>query len=335
MLNWLVDQILSGKEITFNQALALDKLEDDQLNELFLMALRITLYFHGNRVDLCSIINAKSGCCSENCAFCAQSVHYHTNIPAYPILSKEVVLKNAYEMESKGARRFSLVTSGKGVQGGDFEKVIDIYKILRQKTGLSLCASLGIIDYTKAWRLKEAGVSMYHHNIETSRSFYSEVCTTHTFEDRLETIRSARKAGLDICSGGIVGLGENWEQRVEMAFQLKELGVVSLPVNILTPIPGTPLWNKSAPEPMEILKTAAMFRMVLPRAIIRLCGGRESALRSLQSVAFMAGINGMLVGNYLTTTGREVEDDMQMLKDLKLEVTRPFKQDGQLQNCEE
>lgn len=323
MFSYLLNQILSGDEITFDQALTLGKLDDGQLNELFLTALRITRHYHGNRVDLCSIINAKSGSCSENCAFCAQSVHHHTNISTYPILSKEMVLEKAYEMESKGARRFSLVTSGKGIQGEDFEKVIEIYKALRERTGLSLCASLGIIDYTKALRLKEAGVTMYHHNIETSRSFYSEICTTHTFEDRLETIRSASNAGLGICSGGIVGLGENWEQRVEMAFQLKELGIVSLPVNILSPISGTPLWGKPVPEPMEVLKTAAMFRMVLPEAIIRLCGGRGPALRSLQPLAFTAGINGMLVGNYLTTTGREVEDDVQMLKDLKLEVIRP------------
>ncbi|MDD4766822.1 MAG: biotin synthase BioB [Desulfotomaculaceae bacterium] len=319
----LLNQILSGDDITFDQALTLGKLDDNQLNELFLAALRVTRHFYGNRVDLCSIINAKSGRCSENCAFCAQSVHYQTNIPAYPILSKEIVLENAYEMESKGTRCFSLVTSGKGIQGDDFEKVIDIYKTLREKTQLSLCASLGIIDYTKALRLKEVGVTMYHHNIETSRSFFPEICTTHSFEDRLETIRSASKAGLDICSGGIVGLGETWEHRVEMAFQLKELGVVSLPLNTIDPIPGTPLWKKPVPEPTEILKTAAMFRMVLPGAIIRLCGGRESALRSLQPFAFTAGINGMLIGNYLTTTGREVEDDMQMLKDLKLEVMRP------------
>lgn len=320
MLNELVEKILSGGEITFDQALGLAKLEGALLSELFLAALRITRCFHGNKVDLCSIINAKSGRCSENCTFCAQSGYYHTGVPVYPLLSEKEILKRAYEMELKGARRFSLVTSGKGISDEDFKKVLDIYKTLRERTGLSLCASLGIIDRDKALHLKEAGVATYHHNIETSRSYYSEICTTHTFRERVETIRSAKNAGLEICSGGIIGLGENWEQRVEMAFQLKELGAVSLPVNILTPIKGTPLWGKLVPAPMEILKIVALFRLILPHAVIRLCGGRGPALRDLQSMALLAGTNGLLIGDYLTTVGRGVKEDLQMLADLELEV---------------
>lgn len=320
MFSDLVDRVKSGGEITRDEALALGELAGDRLNELFLAALRLTRHFHGNRVDLCSIMNAKSGRCSEDCVFCAQSGHYYTGVPTYPLLSKEAILERALEMETKGAQRFSLVTSGRGILGGDFEKVLDIYKTLREKTGLSLCASLGIIDYEKALRLKEAGVTMYHHNIETSRSYYPKICTTHSFDERVETIRFAKDAGLGICSGGIIGLGENWEQRVEMAFQLKELRAASVPVNILTSIEGTPLWGKPAPAPLAILRTAAMFRLVLPGAVLRLAGGREAALRDLQAAALMAGVNGLMVGNYLTTGGRRVEDDLQMLKDLGLEA---------------
>lgn len=319
MFNELVDRIKSGGGITCEEALALGEVEGDRSNELFLAALRVTRHLHGVHVDLCSILNAKSGRCSEDCIFCAQSGHYRTGAPTYPLLSKEEVLVRAREMESKGARRFSLVTSGRGIADGDFEKVLDIYETIRKKTGLGLCASLGIIDYTKALRLKEAGVIVYHHNIETSRSYYPRICTTHSFEERVEAILAAQEAGLGVCSGGIIGLGEKWEHRVEMAFQLKELQVVSAPVNILTPIEGTPLWGSPVPAPLEILETLAMFRLVLPGAVIRLAGGREYGLRDLQSAALLAGVNGLMVGNYLTTGGRRVEDDLQMLKDLGLE----------------
>jgi len=321
MFDELVERVKAGGEITCDEALALVELEGDRLNELFLASLRVTRHLHGNRVDLCSILNAKSGRCSEDCTFCAQSGHYHTGVPTYPLLSKEEILERAREMESKGARRFSLVTSGRGILGSDFEKVLGIYEMLRERTGLKLCASLGIIDYDKALRLKQAGVMMYHHNIETARSYYPEICTTHSFEERVETIRFAKEAGLGICSGGIIGLGENWGHRVEMAFQLKELVAVSVPLNILTPIVGTPLWGNPVPAPLEVLKTAAVFRLVLPGAVIRLAGGREAALRDLQSVALMAGVNGLMVGNYLTTGGRRVEDDLQMLKDLGMDIT--------------
>lgn len=321
MLSQLAERLISGRELTYNEALALGELEDDRLNELFLAALKVTRHFHGNSVDICSIMNAKSGRCSEDCAFCAQSGRYRTNVPVYPLLSKEEVLERALEMESGGAHRFSLVTSGRGILAGDFEKVLNIYKTLRNKTGLGLCASLGIIDYDKALRLKEAGVTMYHHNIETSCSYYPQICTTHSFRERVETIRSAKDAGLKICSGGIIGLGEEWEHRVEMAFQLKELQAVSVPVNILTPIEGTPLWGNTVPPPLEILKAAAMFRLVLPGAAIRLAGGREAALRDLQSAAFLAGVNGLMVGNYLTTGGRKIENDLQMIRDLGLAAT--------------
>jgi len=319
MLGEFVTRIEAGGEITFDEALALGGLAGEELPDLFMAALRVTRRFHGGRVDLCSIINARSGRCSEDCAFCAQSGRYRTGAAVYPLLTKEEILPRAYEMETKGARRFSLVTSGRGMAGADFEKILDTYKTLGEKTNLSLCASLGIIDYHQALRLKESGVATYHHNLETARGHYPKICTTHSFDERVEMVRAAREAGLGVCSGGIIGLGEILAQRVEMAFQLKELGVWSVPLNILTPIGGTPLQGSPVPPPLEVLKTAAIFRLVLPRAVIRLAGGREAALRDLQSLALLAGINGLMVGNYLTTGGRLVEDDLQMLRDLELE----------------
>ncbi|MDF9408076.1 MAG: Biotin synthase [Pelotomaculum sp. PtaB.Bin013] len=320
MFDELVEKIKSGGEITFDEALAMGELTGERLNELFLAALLVTRHLHGNRVDLCSIMNVKSGRCSEDCIFCAQSGHYRTDIDVYSLLSEEEILEQALEMEAEGARRFSLVTSGKGILNSDFDKILAIFEILREKTSLNLCASLGIINYDQAVLLKKAGVTRYHHNIETSRSFYAKICTTHLFNERVETIRAAGKAGLEICAGGIIGLGESWRQRVEMAFKLKELHVTSVPVNILTPIKGTPLWGSHVPAPLEVLQTLAMFRMVLPGAVIRLAGGREAALRDLQSTALLAGVNGLMVGNYLTTSGRGIEHDLQMIKDLEIEI---------------
>lgn len=314
----LVRRILSGEEIAPPEALAWGGLDGEELWELLWAAGWLTRHFHGRQVDLCSIINAKSGRCSEDCAFCAQSGHHRTGAPVYPLLSREEILQRALEMEAAGARRFSLVTSGRGALSGDFEKILGIFETLREKTGLSLCTSLGLVDFQKAARLKEAGVSTYHHNLETSRSYYHRICTTHSFGDRVETVRAVQEAGLEVCSGGIIGLGEGWEHRVEMAFQLKELGVWSVPLNILTPIEGTPLWGSPVPAPLEVLKTAAMFRLVLPRTVIRLAGGREAALRDLQSAALLGGVNGLMVGNYLTTGGRQVEDDLRMIRDLGL-----------------
>lgn len=317
----LTSRIEAGGEVMPEEALALGRLEGESLWELLQAARRVTRRFHGDRVDLCSIINAKSGRCSEDCAFCAQSGHYNTGVTVYPLLSKEEILRRAREMEEAGARRFSLVTSGRGVLGEDFDKILDIYDTLRENTGLTLCASLGLLNFDRALRLKEAGVSMYHHNLETSGSYYHRICTTHSFEERVDTIRSVRAAGLAVCSGGILGLGESWEHRVEMAFQLKALEAGSIPLNVLTPIAGTPLWGSPVPPPMDILKTTAMFRLVLPGAVVRLAGGREAALRDLQSVALLSGVNGLMVGNYLTTGGRGVADDLQMLKDLGLQAT--------------
>lgn len=320
MFDALVERIKSGGEVTFNEALALGELTGEQLHELFLAALLVTRHRHGRRVDLCSIMNVKSGRCTEDCIFCAQSGRYHTEVNEYPLLSEKEILEQALSMEAAGTRRFSLVTSGKGIAGRDFENILAIFRTLKEKTNLHLCASLGLINQAQAMRLKAAGVARYHHNLETCRSFYPQICATHSFQARVKTIRAVAEAGLDICAGGIIGLGESWRQRVEIAFELKALRVASVPLNILTPIKGTPLWGSPVPKPLEVLQTLAMFRLVLPGAVIRLAGGREAALRDLQAVALLAGANGLMVGNYLTTGGRSARDDLRLLSDLEVEV---------------
>jgi biotin synthase len=312
------ERCLSGGSIGRGEALAASELSGEELHGLFGAARRVTRALHGTRVDLCSIMNARSGHCSEDCVFCAQAGRYRTSAAVYPLLSKEEILERALKMEAAGARRFSLVTSGRGTGSNDLQPILAIYRLLREKTGLFLCASLGIVGPDEAAQLKEAGVGMYHHNIESARSHFSNICTTHTFEERVETVRAVRTEGLAACCGGILGLGESWPQRVEMAFHLKEMDVQSVPLNIITPVEGTPLAGAPVPAPLEILRAVAVFRLVLPGAVIRLAGGREAALRDMQAQALLSGANGLMVGNYLTTGGRGVEDDLRMIADLGL-----------------
>lgn len=316
MLSQLTEKILAGNEISFAEALSLTGLPADQTYELIHTAWRITRRLSLPGVELCSIINAKSGHCSEDCRFCAQSGRYRTDINTYPLLAESRVLESAREMESLGVKRFSLVISGRGPSRSDFSKVLKILRAIKRETGLTLCASLGIIDQEQAEQLAEAGVATYHHNLETSRSHFPSICTTHSYQERIDTIRAARSAGLEICCGGILFMGESWKDRVEFAFELKELQVDSVPLNILNPIKGTPLENLEPANPLDVLKAIAIFRIIMPRTRLRLAGGREPALRDLQPLAVPAGINGLMVGNYLTTSGRSIADDIQMLSDL-------------------
>jgi biotin synthase len=219
-----------------------------------------------------------------------------------------------------GASRFSIVTSGKALKEEEFEEVIESIRLLKKETGLTLCASVGMLTEGRAHRIKEAGLSRYHHNLETAPSFFPRVCTTHEYEEDLDTLKTARAAGLQVCSGGILGLGESPEQRLELAFTLRELGVDSAPLNFLNPIPGTPLARSTALTPLEILKFVALFRFIIPDKDIRICGGREFGLRDLHPLVFWAGANGIMIGNYLTTRGRDHQADWQMIKDLGLEV---------------
>ncbi|EQF28813.1 biotin synthase [Clostridioides difficile CD160] len=317
----LKNKILSGKEINYEEALNLISIDTNNKNNFDILlksANEIREYFMGRKVDLCTIMNAKSGKCSEDCKFCAQSSHYKTGIEEYSLLDYNEILKRAKEMENKGVHRFSLVTSGKGMTGKEFNDILNIYEGLRENTNLKLCASLGIIDYEQAKKLKSAGVATYHHNVETSKDNFDNICTTHTYKDRIRTIEDAKKAGLDVCVGGIIGMNESKEQRLKMAFEIRELNVKSIPINILNPIKNTPMENYNVLEPMEILKTTAVFRFIIPNTYIRYAGGRLS-LKGYDKVGFNGGVNSAIVGDYLTTVGNSIENDKKMIIEQGLE----------------
>jgi len=275
---------------------------------------------HGQGMRLCAIVNAKSGRCPEDCAFCAQSAHHRTRIETYPLMEPGEILRTAQEAEAMGARRFSIVTSGKALTAGELEKVVQTLSLLKKKTGLCLCASLGMLSERQAQQLKEAGLNRYHHNLETAPSFFAEICTTHRYEEALDTLRCAQGAGLEVCSGGIFGLGESVQQRLELAYTLKEIGVDSIALNFLNPIPGTPLEGAETLTPLEILQSVALFRFILPHKDIRICGGREVGLRELHPLVVLVGANGIMIGNYLTTQGRDHRADLQMIADLGMTV---------------
>ncbi|HEY8804575.1 MAG TPA: biotin synthase BioB [Clostridium sp.] len=316
------EKVLGGQAISFDEAMKLaDSVEKEDIVELCESANKVRQFFCGAEVDLCTIMNAKSGRCTEDCKFCAQSAHYKTNVEEYELVSKEDALKLARENESEGVNRFSLVTSGRGATGSDFEKILDIYEDLNKEMKIDLCASLGILGYEQLLKLKEKGITMYHHNLETSREYYENICTTHSYDERINTINAAKKAGMVICSGGIIGLGESLRDRINLAFQLRDLGVKSIPVNVLNPIKGTPLENAESLSQEEILKTIAIIRFVNPKALIRLAGGRNR-IDEFGKKCFNAGANATITGNYLTTSGNKICDDKKMVSELNLEVRK-------------
>ena len=317
----ITQSVLNGEEINYSDSLKLiniDNNDSESIERLLKGADRIREKYNGDKVDLCSIMNGKSGKCSEDCTFCAQSSHYTTEAEEYPLISYDDVYKRAKEMDDKGVNRFSIVTSGKGVTEDDFDKLVDIYSKLEKNTNLSLCASHGVISYEKAHKLKQTGINMYHHNIETSKNHYKKICTTHSYDERVQTVRNVKKAGMEVCCGVILGMGETIEDRLNMIFEIKELGVNSIPVNILHPVKGTPLEKLDILEPMEILKTIAIYRHIIPKAHIRYAGGR-SALKDKQSLGLRGGVNALLVGDYLTTVGSNIDDDKQTVKNLGLD----------------
>ncbi|MCD8198999.1 MAG: biotin synthase BioB [Phascolarctobacterium sp.] len=314
----LAEKVLAGNEISRDEAEFLINTEDDDTMLILAMADKIRQKFAGNTVDCCAIVNGRSGKCSENCKFCAQSSHYHTGIKEYALLQEDEIFTAAKKAKEAGAVRFSVVTSGKGQsKADDFKSICRILKMIKTELKIEVCASLGILTLEQAKDLKTAGVTRYHSNLETAGSHFKKICTTHTYEDKFITIKNAQAAGLRVCSGGILGLGETPEQRVEMAFTLKELGIDSVPINILTPIPGTPFEGNCPPSPLDILKSFAVFRFIMPSAQIRTAGGREVNLRDLQAMALAGGANGILIGGYLTTAGQGTEKDIRMLTDLK------------------
>lgn len=322
-IHQLKDRVLEGYLVTREDTaklLSISIEKEEELKELLKAANEIREKFCGNFFNLCTILNAKSGRCSENCRYCAQSAHFKTNADVYPLVSKEVALEAAKEVEVEGAHRFSLVTSGRGLQGKEEEldKLQEIYRYLKENTDLDLCASHGICSKEALQKLKDAGVKTYHHNLESSRRFYPTICTSHTFDDRVNTVKYAHEVGLQVCSGGIFGLGETEEDRIDMAFDLRELKVHSVPINILTPIPGTPLENNKEIDPKELLKDIAIYRFILPKVSIRYAGGRVK-LGEYAKLGLEGGVNSALTGNFLTTTGNTIESDKKMIKELGYE----------------
>ncbi len=320
----LAEKVMDGGAITEEEARALIRTKDEDTMLLLAMADKIRQKFCGSAVDFCAIINARSGHCQEDCKFCAQSGWYHTGAKVYRLLPEEDILAAAKKAKEAGAVRFSLVTSGRNQDNpNEFEEIIDLVRRIRDEVGIEVCCSLGLITDEQAKRLKEAGVTRIHCNIETAPSYFPSICTTHTFADKEAIITAAQRAGIRVCSGGIIGLGESPDQRVEMAFRLRAMHIDSVPLNILNPVPGTPFYTNRRLPPLEVLRTFAMFRFVLPKALIRTAGGREVNLRSLQAYALTGGLNGIMVGGYLTTAGRDPKEDIRMTEDLGRTFTTP------------
>lgn len=315
------ENVLAGHNVSTDEALKLTEANGSDLHLLFAEASRIREHFKGDSVSLCSIINAKSGRCAENCAFCAQSASHKTDTQVYPLVDEEQIVSCAKDADKNGARCYGIITSGTGIKpGAELERICNSLRRIKNETSIDPSCSLGIISEETATLLKEAGMVTYHHNLETSRSFFPNICTTHEYQDDVNTIKAVKNVGLKACCGGIFGLGENFGHRVEMAETLRELDVDTVPINFLNPVEGTRLADAKFLTPMECLKIIALYRFILPKKSLTVCGGREKNLRELQSWIFLAGASGTMTGNYLTTPGRLPELDRQMIKDLQLHI---------------
>lgn len=302
------------------QALKLYKDSEKNPQALYKMADDLRRKHFGNKVELCSIVNAKSGNCRENCKFCAQSSHYKGNAPVYPLVSSDKMIEAAKLAAKNKAHGFGIVTSGDCIDGTkELPQICDAIRKIKAQGVINPDASLGRLTRDTARKLKEAGLVRYHHNLETSRGFFPNICTTHSYQDRVQTIRIAKEEGFEVCCGGLFGLGETVEQRIDFAFTLKELNVDSVPMNFLIPIPGTPFENNKQLMPDEILMTVSIFRIILPDKHIKVCAGREINLGQRQKEIFSCGANGMMIGGYLTQGGNLPENDLNMLTELGLE----------------
>lgn len=318
----LADEIIGGRRITRQDDLNMFLTCD--LKELCEGADRIREYFIGDKVDLCSIINGRSGRCPEDCKYCAQSAHNHTSCEIYDFLPEEKIVEACKLNESEGVDRFSIVTSGRALSGEEFEKAVHAYETMHAEFKIDLCASMGFLNAEQLHRLHEAGVTSYHHNIETSKRNFPNICTTHTYEQKLETLKLVKKEGMCACSGGIIGMGETWEDRLDMAVSLAELGIDSIPINALMPIEGTPLENQPQLTEDEILRTIAFFRYINPEANIRLAAGR-ALLTNDGEIAFQSGASATITGNMLTTVAcATIRSDKQMLENLGRDVTPDY-----------
>lgn len=318
----LAEEIIAGRRLTRQDDLQAFLTCD--LDELCQGADKIRAACVGDHVDLCSIINGRSGKCPENCKFCAQSAHNHTECQSHPMLSTEEILAAARMNENEGVHRFSIVTAGRALTGKEFDAAIEAYKTMSKECNIELCASMGFLDADQLRRLKEAGVTSYHHNIETSKRNFPNICTTHTYDMKIATLKLVKEIGMCACSGGIIGMGETWEDRLDMAISLAELGIDSIPLNALMPIPGTPLEHLERLTEADILRTVAFFRYINPEANIRLGAGR-ALLTNDGETAFRAGASATITGNMLTTTAcATIRSDKNMLTDMGRDITAPY-----------
>ncbi len=325
-LHDLAEQIISGHRLSREEAMTLTQIaEQEDILLLCEAADRVRQACCGNVVDLCSIINVKSGGCSENCSFCSQSAHHPGEAsPVYGLKSTEEILAQAKAAEAAGARRFCLVSQGRGLKynspkSTEFEQILATVRQIIAETNIKPCCALGEVTKEQAKALAEAGVTRYNHNLEASEQFYPEIVTTHTWNDRVETVKNLKAAGIQACTGGIIGMGETWLDRIDLALALRELQVESVPLNLLNPRQGTPLSELPKLDPYDALKAIAIFRLILPEQIIRYAGGREAVMGELQALGLKAGINAMLIGHYLTTLGQPPETDQAMLESLGLQ----------------
>ena len=308
------------RHLSREEALAVARLPLDGLPAVIALAHAVRLAWCGPEVELESLINAKSGACAEDCAFCSQSAHFDTGVDVYPFLDLDEVLGAARDTAAAGATQFCIVVAVRGPSERLLGRVLEAAEVVRAETGLEVAVSLGLLEPGQAERLAAAGVRRYNHNLETCRAVFPSICTTHSYDDRVATARRATAAGLELCCGGILGMGETLEQRVDFAFELAALDPVEVPVNFLDPRPGTPLGDRPLLAPREALQAVALFRLILPGAWIRLAGGREKVLGELQAMGLWAGANALIVGNYLTTLGRAPADDVALLESLGMPV---------------
>jgi biotin synthetase len=312
----ILEKTLAGNSLKFAEAKILTDSNITKLSELIQTSNVITRRNFDNKIDMCAIYPAKIGRCSGDCAFCSQSAHHKCNIEIKNIaeLNENDILDNAKKLSQLGVSRYALVTSSEYLTDIEFDKIISIFDKIKTNTSIALCASLGALTMERAMRLKQVGVSRYHHNIETSRSYFNKICTTHSYDDKIRTIKIARQSGLEVCCGGIISMGETFEQRLEMAFALKEMDVNCVPINILNPIAGTRLEHQILLDTDDILRTIAIFRLILQDKPLRFAGGRDNALKQNEYLGYIAGINAMIVGNYLTTSGKSVKEEIKNLE---------------------
>jgi len=308
--------------ITRSEAGRIGAVAEDDALLLFHFANKIRKHFRGDSVSLCSIVNAKSGACPEDCAFCSQSAHHPTAAPEYSLMNEDEVLKVARQAKEDGANSFGVVLSGRGIESDEeLRRMGETVKTIQREVGLEVHVSAGILSAEELNFLRDCGVTTINHNLETSERFYPSICTTHEFGDRVETARQVKACGMKLCAGGIFGLGETVDDRIDMAFALRDLDADTIPMNFLHPIEGTPLEGSPSIAPMTALMTVSLYRFILPQKEIKICGGRETNLHDMQSLIFFAGADSMMIGNYLTTAGREPELDRRMMRDLGLNWT--------------